>query len=231
MKPLIGITGREFPYGRVEGAPPVLWDAMVDAVLTDYVDAVLASGGVPVHVPLRVDPAELIDRLDGLLLTGGTDVDPARYGAEPTTELLDLEPERDEFELRLAAMAVERSKPTLGICRGIQLLNVAAGGTLVQHVPSHARFDATMEDTVHDVKIEPDSALGAAYGERVAVNSFHHQVLDEVGQGIRVIARADDGEIEGIEFDGKPIVAVQWHPEMFHRREPIFDWLVSTSNQ
>lgn len=231
MKPLIGITGRSFPYGDVKGAPAVLADAMVDVVLVDYVDAVLASGGIPIHLPMKVDPDELIGRLDGLVLTGGADLNPQHYGHVAIDDLDALEPDRDEFELALAGLAIDKSLPTLGICRGNQLLNVAAGGTLIQHVPAHARFDSPAGAVVHSVSIDAHSIAARAYGTECEVNSFHHQVIDDLGNGIQVVGRANDGDIEVIEFTGKPIVGIQWHPEMFRRRDPIFDWLVETASR
>ncbi len=226
MRPLIGITGRQFPYGLVEGTPPLLAGSMLDVVLTDYVDAVLASGGLPVHLPFSLDPAEVIDRLDGLVLSGGADIDPARYGAEPGPELGGVEPDRDAFELALAERAIDCSLPTVGICRGHQILNVAAGGTLVQHRPAHARYDSKPSANVHAVSIDAGSIAAKAYGGQLQVNSFHHQVIDSLGDGVRAVGRAEDGDIEVIEFTGKPIVGIQWHPEMYRQQDPIFDWLV-----
>jgi putative glutamine amidotransferase len=229
MRPLIGITGRQLPYGSIEGCPAPLAEAMLDIVLVDYVDAVLASGGLPVHLPMSVDPAEFAGRLDGLILSGGADIDPAQYGAGPDPDLESVDPDRDAFELAMAQIAIQTSMPTLGICRGIQVLNVAAGGTLVQHRPDHARFDSAPDADVHAVTIDADSVAGAAYGIQHDVNSFHHQVVGDVGAGIRVVGRADDGDIEAIEFDNKPIVGIQWHPEMYRRQDPIFDWLVEAA--
>jgi len=228
MKPLIGITGRQFPYGHVEGSPDVLSDALLDVVLVDYVDAVRASGGLPVHLPFSADPAEYLDRLDGLVLSGGADVDPARYNAAPDADLGAVEHERDDFELTLAEFAIERSMPTLGICRGHQVLNVAAGGTLNQHVPEQARYESAPDAEVHRAVFDAGSIVHSVYGESLPINSFHHQTIDEIGDGIRIVGRdGDHGNIEAIEFEGKPIVGVQWHPEMFRQQDPIFDWLIA----
>lgn len=230
MRPLIGITGRQFPYGDVAGAPALLANSLVDVVLTDYVDAVLASGGLPVHLPFSVDPAEVIARIDGLVLSGGADLDPATYNADPDPDLGSVEIDRDRFELALASQAIVTSLPTLGICRGIQVLNVAAGGSLIQHRPVHARYDSAPDADVHAVSIDEDSIAGSAYGTTRRVNSFHHQVLDTIGDGVRVVGRAEDGDVEVIEFPGKPVVGIQWHPEMYRQRDPIFDWLVSAAS-
>ncbi len=230
MKPLIGITGRQFPYGEVKDSPEVLSDALLDAVLVDYVDAVLYSGGIPVHIPMRVAPEEIVDRLDGLVLSGGADIDPSHYGSQPDPELGPIEAERDAFELALTELAIAEAMPTLGICRGNQMLNVAAGGTLHQHLPDHARFDSPANVEVHSVNFDADSTVGATYGEQLSVNSFHHQTIDRLGDGIRVVGRDEDDSVEAIEFIGKPIVGIQWHPEMFRRQDPIFDWLVATAS-
>ncbi len=230
MKPLIGITGRTFPYGDVAGSPDVLADALLDAVLVDYVNAVIASGGIPLHLPQAVNPVELVGRLDAVVLSGGADIDPAQYGHTPSPDLTPVEADRDEFELEIARVAIETQLPTLGICRGNQVLNVAAGGTLIQHRPEHARYDSPADVEVHVVELDPESIPGSVYGNSVSVNSFHHQVLDEIGDGITVVGRAADGDVEAIQFDDLPIVGLQWHPEMFRRRDPIFDWLVNTAS-
>lgn len=230
MRPLIGITGRQLKYGEVNGCPALLADAGLDIVLTDYIDAVLASGGLPIHLPMSVDPAEFVGRIDGLVLTGGTDVDPAEYGAEPDSSLESIDSNRDAFELAMARIAIETALPTVGICRGNQVLNVAAGGTLIQDEPEHARYDSPPDVDVHPVTLEAGSIAAEAYGTEREVNSFHHQIIDELGTGIRVVGRAGDGHIEAIEFNGKPIVGIQWHPEMYRQQDPIFDWLVREAN-
>jgi putative glutamine amidotransferase len=192
---------------------------------------VLEAGGLPVHLPIDVDPAEVVDRLDGLLLTGGADIGPDRYGSAPETDLYPPEPDRDEFELGLLGRATELALPTLGICRGLQMINVHAGGTLHQHVPTHAAFDKATTTESHEVTFEPDSTLGALYGESRGVNSLHHQTIDRVGAQLRVTARSGDGTIEGIEHLDLPVVAVQWHPEMMltHASDPLFTWLVGNA--
>lgn len=229
-KPLIGITGRQYPYSMVEGCPPLLADSIVDAVLADYVTAIIRSGGLPVHIPMDVDPAEIVTRLDGVVLTGGADVDPAHYGQEPHPSVGSLQPERDGFELAVAAAAIDQSAPTLGVCRGIQVLNVAAGGTLKQDVPAHARYDSPPKDLVHDLVVAPDTLMYELFGEQHRVNSFHHQVVDRPGTDFIATAHSDDGEIEAIELAGKPVLGIQWHPEMLQERDPLFDWLVSSAS-
>ncbi|MEM7272177.1 MAG: gamma-glutamyl-gamma-aminobutyrate hydrolase family protein [Actinomycetota bacterium] len=228
-RPLIGITGRQYPYGEVAGTPDLLADALVDAVLTDYVRAVIASGGLPVHIPFDVDPVEIVWALDGLILTGGADIDPTNYGAARDQETGRSEPRRDEVELALATAALDRGSPTLGVCRGMQVLNVAAGGTLHQHVPAHACYQHRAPGLIHDIATEHGSVLAEVYGPAHRVNSYHHQTIDRPGEPFRVTARADDGEAEGLEHRDAPIVAVQWHPEMLRTRDPIFDWLVAAA--
>jgi len=191
-----------------------------------YVRAVEAAGLVPlVTPPLARDDeaATVLDAVDGLLLTGGADVDPACYGAPAHPEIGPLNPARDRWEITLAREARARGLPTLGICRGLQLVNVALGGTLVQDIPSErpsaVRHDAPVERSqrVHPVAIEPDSALARAIGATsLATNSFHHQALATVADALRVTARAPDGIVEGAEsteLDRWWFLAVQWHPE------------------
>jgi putative glutamine amidotransferase len=229
VKPLIGITGRQYCYGKVAGTPVPLAGAMVDAVMVDYVTAVAASGGLPVHLPIDADPVELVGRVDGVVLSGGADLEPGLYGAAVDPETGQWEENRDRFELAIARAAIARSAPTLGVCRGIQVLNVAVGGTLKQHVPAHAQYDSPPKDLVHDLDVKPGTVLHGLYGERHRVNSFHHQTVDRVGGDFIISARSEDGEIEAIELPGQPIIGIQWHPEMLQRREPAFDWLVGES--
>ena len=192
-----------------------------------YVRALEGAGLVPLVVPPLADPdhAEaVLDAVAGLVLTGGEDVDPARYGARPHPRLGAVHAERDAAEVALVRAARARGTPTLAICRGIQLLNVALGGTLVQDLPSERR-DALAHDPpgrgrgerTHDVEVAEGSALAGALGAtRLAVNSVHHQAVDRPAEGLRVVARAPDGVVEGMEGapGGRwPVLAVQWHPE------------------
>lgn len=190
-----------------------------------YPRAIERAGGIPIVVPPLLRLAELdrvLDAVDGLLLTGGEDVDPAHYGAarHPATE--DPSAERDATELALVAAAHRRALPTLAICRGIQLLDVALGGTLVQDIPSE-RTDALAHDPegardsrVHEVRLEPGSRLAEAIGTTcLTVNSFHHQAVDRIAEGLRATAWSPDGVIEGVEWGGGEwwALGVQWHPE------------------
>jgi putative glutamine amidotransferase len=201
----------------IRGAPRV-------RVNQAYTDALQRAGLVPIVVPplSADDAARLIERVDGLVLTGGEDVDPALYGAR--RGLLTDEPHaaRDACEIALIHAAHARRVPTLAICRGIQVLNVALGGTLIQDIASerpaalpHAQ-DGARQARVHDVSFTAGSALARTLGaERIRVNSMHHQSVDRVGEGLVVTGTAPDGIIEGVEWTGEDwwMLAVQWHPE------------------
>ena len=215
----------------IEGMPEILHDIDLDLYLTDYSKGVLAAGGVPVWLAVEADPADYIGRLDGIVLTGGADVGPERYGAESETDLFPPEPVRDDLELALMDLAVERSIPTLGICRGLQIMNVHGGGTLHQDVPPHSRYDIAPDSLVDSITIEPDTVLSSVYGSSREVNSLHHQTVDAVAPDYVVSARAADGVVEGLEHRSLPLVSVQWHPEMMTTRDhdPIFGWLVETA--
>ena len=196
-----------------------------------YVDAVTGAGGLPVLLPI-LDPTSAPDTLaglDGLVLTGGGDVDPRRYGQAPAPQVYGVDATRDAWELALVA-AAPASLPVLAICRGMQVLNVARGGTLVQHVPGHADRER-MYQVVHDVDVVAGSRLAAVSGaQRLGVNTLHHQSVDGLGAGLRITARAADGTVEAVEDDdGAPLLAVQWHPELLQdrpRQQLLFRWLV-----
>jgi len=190
-----------------------------------YVRALESVGLVPIVVPplgsvgaaLRV-----LDAVAGLVLSGGEDVDPSRYGATPHPELGPINCARDETELALLARAREIGMPTLAICRGIQVVNVALGGTLVQDLPSQRQdvaahdVDDERDSRVHGVRVDAASRLASILGaESLGVNSIHHQAVDRLGRAMRVSARADDGTVEGVESDDPNwwMVGVQWHPE------------------
>jgi putative glutamine amidotransferase len=194
------------------------------AAAVPYVKAVQRAGAVPVVLPV-IDPsdadevARVLDAVDAVIVTGGCDVDPERYGATTAPETGPLDARRDETEIALCRALVERDQPTLCVCRGIQVLNVALGGTLTQHVPVHSRDDAYNE-TVHEVTLAPDSRIAQALGTTtLGVNTLHHQTVAELGPRARVVGRADDGTVEAIEVDGAPhVLGVQWHPEMLRHR-------------
>ena len=228
--PCIGITtGRE-----------VIGARRFDALPHEYVAAVLAAGGLPRPIPpLPADLApEALDGVDGLVLSGGGDINPVRYDAEWATETSNVDDERDVSELALVDVALDRGLPILGICRGAQLLNVALGGTLVQHLPDRAigHLDrGRRHETVHDVTLSPDSLLARLGGTAgIEVNSIHHQGIDRVGDGLRVTGTADDGVAEVLEGTRCPLVAVQWHPECLPALTSsrlLFTWLVDQARQ
>ena len=180
--------------------------------------------------PTGTDHLEaLLDRLDGVCLSGGPDLDPAAYGApERHVQLGPTEPSLDAFELSLAKLALQRGLPILAICRGAQALNVACGGTLHQHVDGHRQQDPATQPT-HEVEIDDGSRLHRIAKPRtLAVNSFHHQAVDRLGEGLRIVARADDGTVEAIEGSGF-VVGVQWHAETLAAHLPLFEALVTAA--
>ena len=226
--PMIGISGF-LRSSRDINTPEFLWDRRVAIYYHDYGRAVAAAGGLPVYLPFSADPGMCARRLDGILLTGGTDIDPARYGHDPSPELFAPEPERDAFELALLDAAAELRRPLLGICRGFQMLNVHGGGTLNQHVPSHARFDRASNAAAHEVAFTPGSLMTSFYGSSQKVNSLHHQTLDSLASDYTATGWADDGAtVEAIESESRPWVGVQWHPEWMDGSDsdPVFAWLV-----
>lgn len=229
--PLIGLTGRRILTDDVPAMPPALDGMGLDVYFSVYAAGVIEAGGVPVHLALDADPDAVADHLDGLVLSGGADLDPAMYGQQPTADLLGPEPERDTYEAAILAVARQRSLPVLAICRGLQLVNVAAGGSLVQDVPPHSRFDVAPATLVHDIDIVEGSTLNRIYGPTRQVNSLHHQAVDRVGRGYCVTARSPDGTVEGLESDDGTVVAVQWHPEMMvgRDRDPLFGWLIDAA--
>jgi putative glutamine amidotransferase len=192
------------------------------AAPTRYVEALHRAGAqeavlMPVVLDDDCEADEVLERFDALLLLGGGDLDPSRYDQERHTKVYGVVPERDAFEITLARAAVTRGIPVLAICRGHQVLNVARGGTLQQHlaVDGHGTPGVAGGSTMHAVRIEPGTRLAAATGvERAEVCSHHHQAIDALGDGLRATAWADDGVVEGIELDGDGwVVGAQWHPE------------------
>lgn len=230
-RPLIGLTGSRVSGRSIAGNLEVLYDSPIDVFYADYSQAVISAGGIPLWLPLDLEPADVVGRLDGLLVTGGDDIAASRYGAEAVAETHAPEPTRDDYEFELLDQAANQSLPTLGICRGLQLVNVHAGGTLNQHVPEHAFVNEPGAAEQHEVAIEPGSVLAKLYGTTKAVNSLHHQSVAELGSDLRITASTEDGGVEGIEHEELPIVAVQWHPEMLATAstDPIFDWLVQAA--
>ena len=219
-RPAIGIVT------SLERAQYGVWDTQAALLPFLYVSAIQRAGGLAVMIPpdaqLAENPDEMLDQLDGLLLAGGSDIDPGSYGQERHPETKGMVPERDTVEIALATRAMERDMPILGICRGMQLLNVAAGGTLLQHLPDivghteHRRSLGSFEDNDHDVTLDPGSLAARAAGESLHVTkSHHHQGLDEIGECFIVTGRSTMDKLpEAIEDPRKQyVLGVQWHPE------------------
>jgi gamma-glutamyl-gamma-aminobutyrate hydrolase PuuD len=233
-RPLIGLSGRRWP---AEWIPLCDYTALhgeeVDIHLSEYPKVIERAGGLPVQLTRNTHPAGIVARLDGLVMTGGADPDPALYGEDPHPELGAVERGRDDWELALIRAALDARIPMLCVCRGAQLLNIAMGGTLVQHLdaPEHARWDHPRIDRCHTVRVQPGSRAEALYGLETPTNSLHHQAVGRVGNGIVVTGTTDDGVVEAFELEGRPeVFAVQWHPEMLSDQvDPAFLWLVSTA--
>jgi putative glutamine amidotransferase len=203
-----------------------VWDTQAVLLPRSYVDAVQRAGGIALLLPpdpaaVR-DPDRLLDLIDGLLLAGGADIDPAAYGAEPHAQTVGTVPERDAFELALAAGAIERDLPFLGVCRGMQVMNVARGGTLTQHLPDdlghedHRRTPGSFENADHDVRLAAGSLVARVAGEeRHGTKSHHHQGVERIGDGLAVTGWSTLDELpEAIEVPANRFaLGVQWHPE------------------
>lgn len=192
----------------------------------NYVKALLACGAVPLLLPVGVDLGEaraLFEQADGVMLTGGGDVNPKRYHQAQHEETYGIDDERDELEIALVRWAAEADKPLLGICRGIQVVNVALGGSLNQHIEDHRGNPQQRSAVLHNVRVVSGSRLAHAVGTgEIGVNSFHHQAIERLAEGLTITARApEDGVIEGVELPRcRYFVAVQWHPEdMFEERK------------
>jgi putative glutamine amidotransferase len=229
--PLIGIT----TYHRNENN--------VFTLPAEYVDSVRRAGGIPILIPPgenRLD--ELLPHLDGLILSGGGDVDPALYGGQSHQTVYNVSPERDNSETALVSKIVETGLPTLCICRGLQMLNVALGGTLIEHLPDIVGEKVPhrappRSPVMHPIQIQPDSKLAQiVQTEQVETASWHHQAPDRVAPALKVVATAPDGTLEALEMPNHPwLVAVQWHPELTAADDPtqqrIFDTLVEVARR
>ena len=241
-RPLIGVSASVHDFGDYGGV--------------GVHRPILAAGGLPVALPQLVDAVgPILSAVDALVLAPGRDIEPSRYGQEPHSLLAATEPQRDAFELELVARALDRGLPILGMCRGVQVLNVALGGTLVQDVslvatghpsdPGWVRWKEVEAASVagapvpphprHSIDIEPESMLARALGTTsIEVNSFHHQAIDEVGDGLAVVARStSDGLPEAVELPGRPVLAVQWELQEEWRVDPrftaVFEWFVGAA--
>lgn len=233
--PLIGITS------YLEQAQTGVWDVRAAYLPEVYLDSVTRAGGVAVLLPPQPVSAAVIDRvidaLDGLVLSGGADVDPALYGQQAHERTGLPRTDRDAWELALIRRAIERELPFLAICRGAQILNVALGGTLHQHLPDIVGSEKYQvgagQFSAVDVLVAADSQLARVLGQTAAnlsVQCYHHQALDRVAPGLTVSAATDDGVIEAVELDGVPFgIAVQWHPEQDATDRRLFAGLVAAA--
>lgn len=238
-RPLIGITGRRGAlYGP--GVPRTFEGVRTDVLIAAYADRVLDAGGMPV---LLVQDAavgayadDLAQRLDGLVLAGGADIGSGRYDPAATgPAALGVVPDQDEHEFTLLAAAEARGLPVLAICRGMQLLNVHRGGTLLRDLPEagftgHENFGDSPAEIEHRLTTCEGTRLQAIMGDRVDVNSYHHQAVAHLGDGLVVAARAADGVVEAVEDPLRPVVGVQWHPEWLPGRPSLFEWVVAAAS-
>ena len=236
MRPLIGLTVGHLPSapsaGRAGGRT-------LDAADAAYSRAVMSAGGRPVLLPIQ-DPdgaVDVVSRLDAVILTGGGDVDPTLYGDHPEEPTGGVDRARDDWESAVLEAACRSQMAVLGICRGCQLLNVALGGSLHQHLPGVTRLDhleaARRESPVHTVSVSPGTRLESLVGSaELEVNSIHHQGLDRLGRSLRPAATAPDGLVEAVEHTELPLIGVQWHPECLVPAAghlALFEWLVSAA--
>jgi putative glutamine amidotransferase len=227
----------------LERARWAAWDREAALLAYGYLTAIQRAGGLALMIPpdpyFQDDPDDVLDRIDGLILAGGADIEPSAYGAQPHSETRGSVPARDRAEIALARRAVERDMPILGICRGMQLINVALGGTLHQHIPDavgnneHRRHPGSFEDSEHDVRLEPGSLAAQAAGEELhSTKSHHHQGVDQIGEGLVVtgVSTLDDWP-ETIEMPGRRFVlGVQWHPEA-DEASPVIGALVERARE
>lgn len=212
MRPVIGITSyaQEATWGA--------WTLPAALIPLSYVDSVEVASGRPVVVPPLAEAVdETLDALDGLVFSGGADIDPAHYGEDPHPMTTGLHPQRDEAELSLLRGALARGMPVLAICRGMQLLNVLEGGTLHQHLPERVDHDghriARGTFSEHAVTLAPGSKIASIIGPEASVLSSHHQAPERIGEGLEAVGWAEDGTVEAIEGPEPFVVGVLWHPE------------------
>lgn len=218
MRPIIGITSNTM-YVHHPGDD---FGFTINYTARSVTKAVEAAGGMPIILPIakEMDVSEYINLFDGLLLVGGQDISPHLYGEEPRKVMGEVSPSRDSHEIRLITATIEAGKPILGLCRGMQLINVIFGGSLYQDLSEDdsitvQHVQRTMAHyTTHSISIAADSYLAKIMGQTSRINSFHHQAIKKLGENLDAVAWSSDNVIEAIESKDKNIVAVQWHPEL-----------------
>lgn len=229
-RPIIGLTTYR------ESAQWGVWDQLADLQSTLYTDAVASSGGAVVLIPpVASGVVDVLRGIDALLISGGADINPANYDEAPHPAAGPFRPDRDTAEMALVRAAVDARMPVLGICRGMQVLNVALGGDLLQHLPDVAGALAHQQApgvfSARHVRLDADSWLGNVLGTTVSTACHHHQAVGRIAPGLRVVGTADDGTPEAVEAgDGAPVIGVQWHPEQLDDRR-LFERFVSLAAQ
>lgn len=221
-KPRIGLISFSSPLINADFS--VMWNS--------YIAAIQDAGGLPVLMPVSAhleDCRTYMDMVDALLVPGGEDMHPKYFGEDPVRQVNHINLLKDEYDLELIRLAREQNKPIFGICRGLQVLNVALGGTLYQDLPSQVPGSIShLQDSrlpalgIHKVKMAPDSILGGILGEEIYTNSFHHQGIKDLAPELRAVGWTGDGIIEAVETADGRIYAVQWHPERMYKNDPAF---------
>lgn len=245
IRPMIGITGRRVRLGLIDGLDKRYGHLLADTFMSDFSDRIARAGGIPVNLPYDADPEALCHWLAGVVITGGQDVHPAYWGGDlsvvrdmdPRDNPMVHDPDRDEYEIALVRAALARHIPVLGVCRGLQILNVALGGTLIPHLPpgsvEHLSASPPLTDGADDHKVtfEPGSIAEGLFGAGAVTNSWHHQAVDRCGTGLVVTGRTADGVVEAVELPGSPVLGVQWHPEWMERDDPALSWVVAEGSR
>lgn len=230
------------PRIGVTSCPGVVEDRLVATLERAYTAAIVQAGCIPLYLPM-LDPIQadaVVSVLDGLLFIGGGDVDPTWYGRQPSPHLGPVDVEQDAWEMALVRAGLAHGLPMLGICRGAQVMNVALGGTLVQHLPDTTTVEHREKERctspVHDVVVDDRTRLGAILRvESLGVNSLHHQAVEQLGEGLYPVAWAEDGTVEAVESSGPHrMIGVQWHPELLvddPHHAALFSWLSAEAGQ
>ena len=216
-KPLIGLPGRRKTGAEVAGFPGSLVTIDIDIYLADYARSVLSAGGLPVHLPLDADPRQFVDHLDGIILPGGADVSPARYGHDNTAS--EFDDQRDDIEFALLEGALERDMPVLGICRGLQVLNVLAGGTLHQDVPEHSRYDVDRSERIHEASVVPGSRMHGAEFIEYALRMDAAAILTDA-EGARIAAAELAGSDAAVVVSDQPRETLSRAAALFFGAQP-----------